>query len=288
MHFHRYTPRKALRMLLRPVRRLAWRWSSHEIHDWTQSLALNEPRVTLVVAHPDDEVFCSGLICALADRGAEITLACFTRGEGGITEEVKITELAALRESELRKAADILGIKELHFLGYIDPVPRRGTCHEPEHDPATLSSDLRALFVTTEPDLIITHGSSGEYWHPGHILLHDYVRSAAPTETTLVSFNAFNAEHPIPEIINEDDRADFRCDARPYAERRERALRCHESQLGVFAIVFGSEKLPGRASYWLAKKLGNSFVVNLITKAFDQIPEVRHELLGCEWTVIAR
>jgi N-acetylglucosamine malate deacetylase 2 len=41
--------------------------------------------VLVVVAHPDDELFASGLLRELSARGRDFHIACLTRGEGGIT-----------------------------------------------------------------------------------------------------------------------------------------------------------------------------------------------------------
>ena len=42
--------------------------------------------VVVVIAHPDDEVFASGTLCLLAERGFKIALVCVTDGEGGSRE----------------------------------------------------------------------------------------------------------------------------------------------------------------------------------------------------------
>ena len=190
----------------------------------------------VVIAHPDDEVFCSGLLCALADRGDSLTLACFTRGEGGAQGAEEVGELAAKRSAELEASAKVLGVEEVRYLDYIDPMPRRGTAHEPQFEAPTLFADINELIESVAPDLIITHGSSGEYWHAAHILLHDFVCKAASRSGAIpvATFNAFNAAHPLQEIVNEDDRSTFRLGGRRYRERREEALRCHASQLSVF------------------------------------------------------
>src|SRR5438105_3415667 len=81
-------------------------------------------RLLLVFAHPDDESFvAAGLSRRYADAGAHIALVTATRGEAGSRGDPPLCaeeELPALREAELREAAALLGIGDIHLLGYHD------------------------------------------------------------------------------------------------------------------------------------------------------------------------
>ena len=87
---------------------------------------LNRPaqRLLAVLAHPDDESFGMGGTLALyAQRGVEVHLICATRGEAGMMDAEHLqgyTSTADKRETELRCAARILGLREVHFLDYRD------------------------------------------------------------------------------------------------------------------------------------------------------------------------
>lgn len=245
-------------MALRPLRRLLWRLRPSTLRPWDEAVGQPGSKVLVIVAHPDDELFCSGLICALAERGDHITIACLTRGEGGAQGDEDIAGLAAVREGELRESARALGAKDVRLLGYVDPPPRGGTARAPAHKRSRMSKDLRALLDEVAPDLVVTHGSSGEYWHPGHILLHDATREAVGLDggARLVTLNAWNPDHPIQEIVNEDDRASFMIDVAPYREARERAMRCHASQLSVFEHFAG-----GSVGDFLEKTANESYRV---------------------------
>src|SRR5688572_8059093 len=78
----------------------------------------------VVVAHPDDEVFCSGLICELKQQGTRVRVLCLTRGEGGPCGGYDREELGRIRSNEMKESCDVLGVDELVFLGHIDPVGR--------------------------------------------------------------------------------------------------------------------------------------------------------------------
>ena len=81
-----------------------------------------DARVILCVfAHPDDESFmAAGVACKYAEEGARVALVTATLGEeGGAGDPPVCTkeELPAVREAELRRAVEILGIHSLDLLG---------------------------------------------------------------------------------------------------------------------------------------------------------------------------
>lgn len=118
----------------------------------------------------------------LADHGIDVVVACSTRGEGGVTGDPPLclpAELGDRREAELRLAARLLGTKSVLFLGYVDPpvapgnLPQAATTDVGEYAGRVLSL-LRAV----GPDMVLTHGSNGEYGHPQHVITHQAVLMA--------------------------------------------------------------------------------------------------------------
>ena len=82
-----------------------------------------------VVAHPDDESFgCGSLLAAAAVRGAEVTVVCATRGEAGQPAAPVTGDLGAVREAELRAAADRLGVHRVEVLGSTGATGTGTTC----------------------------------------------------------------------------------------------------------------------------------------------------------------
>ena len=79
-------------------------------------------RLLVTVAHPDDETFGTGsIIAAAAERGAEVTVCCATRGEAGEAHGLAAdADLAATRETELRAAGSVLGVDRFILLDYVD------------------------------------------------------------------------------------------------------------------------------------------------------------------------
>lgn len=216
-------------------------------------------KAVVVVAHPDDETFCSGLLAALAEQGTKITVLCLTRGEGGPTGGKTREELGAARELEMRKSCECLGVASLEFLNHIDPLARGYRVFAPDVSAEALGQQISPAFDGA--DLVISHGSSGEYWHPAHLLIYAAVKAVASTSSfAWITFMARDTEHPIQKIINQDDSAHFRFDVSSYASVREKSLACHESQLGLFARFSGGESyrdfltVTGTESYCFQKK----------------------------------
>lgn len=222
---------RGLRKAIRPLRRrlLGTPAAAHgdEIRD----------AVLVLIAHPDDEVFCSGLICHLLARGAEVHLLAFTRGEGG--ERGGLADhlsLAATREAELHSAAEALGVSSLTFLDYPDPASVEGQLSAPEHDSGELLAEIQGHLERLTVTDLITHGSGGEYWHPAHLCLHRHARILARRNSGLQlwTFNAWKSDHPLQGILNQDDPAHLSLDGSAYHEQRQRALAAHFSQQSVF------------------------------------------------------
>lgn len=79
-------------------------------------------RALVVTAHPDDMEFgAAGTLARWADQGAEITLCIGTDGSTGTQDkDLMGAPLHDIRVRESRRAADVVGIKELVWLGYQD------------------------------------------------------------------------------------------------------------------------------------------------------------------------
>lgn len=142
---------------------------------------LNGKRLLAVVAHPDDETFgMGGTLAYYARRGVDVYLVCATRGEAGEVEAEKLADFKSigdLREHELGCAARVLGIKEVHFLGYRDS----GMQGSPDNDhPAALiqapmeevAGKIAHLIRQIKPQVVITFDPMGGYMHPDHIAIH--------------------------------------------------------------------------------------------------------------------
>jgi N-acetyl-1-D-myo-inositol-2-amino-2-deoxy-alpha-D-glucopyranoside deacetylase len=140
-----------------------------------------------VYAHPDDEAFGSGgTIARYAADGVCTYLVCATRGEVGEISDPELATpetLGAVREGELRCAAETMGVAELIFLDYRDS----GMAGTPENeDPRAFINapedevleQLVRILRRLRPQAVTTFEPNGGYGHPDHIAIHKHTVSA--------------------------------------------------------------------------------------------------------------
>ena len=205
----------------------------------------------LFVAHPDDEtVFAGGLIALMTARGASVHILAATRGEGGETGEPPLcsrAELGAVREAELRCAAQALGAASLEFLGYRDPeVGPDEALFAFAVDPQGVAQRIAEVIRARGPKVLLCHGTNGEYGHPAHRLVNQAARLAADhlaaDAPLLYTFSADYLEHPRPRLANRDDPADFVFDISPAFKQKLAAARCHSTQGALFVRRISKER----------------------------------------------
>src|SRR5262249_33497180 len=84
----------------------------------------SSPRLLGIFAHPDDETCCAGgTVARHAGHGAEIMVVSATRGEAGRIRDAAVGNrrtIAAVREAELRKACECLGVTMVRCLDHVD------------------------------------------------------------------------------------------------------------------------------------------------------------------------
>jgi LmbE family N-acetylglucosaminyl deacetylase len=144
-------------------------------------------RLLACFAHPDDEAFgTGGTLARYAAQGYEIQLVCATRGEvGEISDEQLATPatLGAVREAELRCAAETMGIAEPIFLNYRDS-GMAGTAENNDPrafiniPPEQVVAQLVQIIRQVKPHVVVTFEPFGGYGHPDHIAIHRHTVAA--------------------------------------------------------------------------------------------------------------
>jgi LmbE family N-acetylglucosaminyl deacetylase len=133
-------------------------------------------KLMAVLAHPDDESLgFGGTLARYAAEGIETSLVCATRGERGWTGEPNDDPgplaLGRLRETELRAAADVLGIADVTILNYVDGDLQ---CADPAEVVARIVAEMRRV----RPDVVVTFGPDGAYGHPDHVAISQLATTA--------------------------------------------------------------------------------------------------------------
>jgi LmbE family N-acetylglucosaminyl deacetylase len=134
--------------------------------------------ILAVLAHPDDETFgLGGTLALYAQRGYDTYYVCATRGEVGSADEEFMRgfkDTAEMRTDELMRAAKILGLKEVFFLGYRDSgMPGSEDNKHPNAQVARSIDEVAGRVVKyireLKPDVVLTFDPIGGYKHPDHI-----------------------------------------------------------------------------------------------------------------------
>ncbi|MBN1679402.1 MAG: PIG-L family deacetylase [Anaerolineae bacterium] len=198
--------------------------------------------VLFIGAHPDDEtVMAGGTLAMLHQRGISTFIACATDGRGGesggVPEVQTLTDLARLRQRELTCAADALGAASVTLFGYEDPVigPDE-TLYGFAADENVFVDQIADLIRLKDVDVVLSHGTDGEYGHPAHIQVNRAVRRAVREHTPDVLFYSIAARVPGVEdrIWNVSDPAHFALDISPWFDAKHAAMICHRTQYELF------------------------------------------------------
>ncbi len=189
--------------------------------------------MAVILAHPADEAFtCAGSLALARDAGKTTRLLVVTRGEAGNPERTPDADLAAIRESEMVRAAEAIGLNEVTLLeGYPDGAVAAESTER-------LIEEIFAWLGNRRPDVLITFGSHGVTGDPDHITVGSAARWAverlalqgvAPNSTFVIA-PGFGPGPNRYDLSGEEQGATHRIDITEVAQRRLDALQSHASQ----------------------------------------------------------
>jgi LmbE family N-acetylglucosaminyl deacetylase len=203
-------------------------------------------RILVMTAHPDDaDIMAGGSMARWVDDGDDVHLVLFTRGDKGHDDPAMTSQrVAALRETEQRAAAAVLGVRRLTFLDFAD-----GELAWAARD---LAETATRLIRQERPDTVVTHDPFGgapgyrePQMHPDHravgaaVVDACYFRAAGPLFYPEQA-TAGAAPHRVREILLiMTDHADHAVDIGAAFDRKVRAVRAHASQFDRHPDVEG-------------------------------------------------
>jgi LmbE family N-acetylglucosaminyl deacetylase len=215
-------------------------------------------RALVITAHPDDVDFgAGGTVAVLTASGVEVSYCIVTDGDaGGFDRTIDRKEMAVIRRKEQRRAAEILGVHDVTFLGYPDG---RVTAS------LDLRRDLAREIRRSRPDRVICPSPERDYErlpasHPDHLAVGEAALDALyPDARNPFAFPELLDEgfepHTVHEIwIMASSRSTIYVDITETVDRKLAALAAHESQLpepeGTAALVRGwAERIGAEAGY---------------------------------------
>jgi LmbE family N-acetylglucosaminyl deacetylase len=222
--------------------------------------------VMFIAAHPDDpEFLAGGTVGRLAKEGREITYVIVTNGNKGSADRtVTSDQLTAIREEEQRRAARVLGVTHIEFLGYED---------SDLEDTRALRRDVTRQIRRWRPVLIVTLNPHRTYtnfpgWHRDHRITGRVVLDCVyPLARDRLAFPELSSEyepHSVREVhFIQWEHPQLVADITDTIDLKLQAIRCHASQVGDFTAV--EARVRNRAAI-LGREKGYSYA-----EGFDQI-----------------
>ena len=223
-------------------------------------------RVMFVAAHPDDADFLAGgTVARFAREGREVAYVVVTNGNKGSSDHsVTPEQLVRTREDEQQRAAQVLGVNHVAFLGYED-----GELEDTRDVRRDVTREIRRW----GPDLIITLNPHRTYdnfpgWHRDHRstgrIVLDCVYPLARDRMAFPELDPAFAPHTVREVyVIQWVEPNLIVDISETIELKFEAARCHASQIADFKAF--ETRMRDRAAT-LGKEKGYAYA-----EGFDRI-----------------
>lgn len=207
-------------------------------------------RILVTAAHPDDIEFgVAGSVARWTSMGAEVIYCLITDGSAGSNDpDANLEELILQRREEQTRAAAVVGVKDVRYLGYKD-----GTL-QPTIE---LRRDLTRLIREVKPNRVVTQDPTtvfaGDFYinHPDHRAAGEAtIYAVFPSAETRPIFPELIADGYEPHKVDElyldltMNPTTF-VDITDVLDRKIRSLAAHVSQLG------GGEDFENGAAKWV-------------------------------------
>ena len=203
--------------------------------------------VLVVTPHPDDaEYGVAGTVARWTNEGRTVVYVVCTNGDKGTSDrEVKPESLIKIREKEQIAAANLLGVKEVIFLGY----PDQGLEETPR-----FRKDIVKQIRRFRPETVVTADPYRRYiWHRDHRITGQVTLDAVfPYARDHLSYPDLLEEglepHKVKEILLwASENINHRLDITDTFPLKLNALREHKSQVGHIPRQELEGYLRGRA-----------------------------------------
>lgn len=218
-------------------------------------------RILVVFAHPDDAEFGTAGTAARASReGKEVFYAVVTDGSKGSGDpEMTPQRLIATRKQEQCDAAEIVGVRDVSFLGFPDGML------EPTIE---LRRAITASIRQCKPDVVIAQNASRDFamspfvQHPDHLATGEATLAAIyPCARDRMTFPELLAEGLEPHAVKETwvvgtGAPDHFIDISSTLDIKIKALRAHVSQVGE---RFDVEKFVPERAHKLGEDQGMEY-----------------------------
>jgi LmbE family N-acetylglucosaminyl deacetylase len=192
-------------------------------------------RVLVVMAHPDDVDFgAAGTVRAWTDSGVVVTYCLVTDGDaGGFDDTIPRPEMARIRRREQTAAAELVGVKDLVFLGRPDGRVVADL---------DLRCDLSRVIRQVRPQVVLCQSAQRNYGriyasHPDHLAAGEAAISAVYPDsrnpfafTELLDVEGLAPWSVVETWVAGHADTNHAVDITEHVDVKMAALRAHESQ----------------------------------------------------------
>lgn len=213
-----------------------------------------------VAAHPDDLDFgCAGTTATLTAAGSEVVYCLVTDGQaGGFDSSISRERMAEIRREEQTAAAKVVGVTELHFLGFPDGAVEANL---------DLRRAIARVIRQVQPDTVIAQSPQRNLdriytSHPDHLAVGESTLNAVyPDARNEFAFpelltNESLEPHTVSEVwLMGGPDADHYVDISDVIELKIEALLCHVSQMRA------PERMPDLIKEWARACAGDGGLV---------------------------
>jgi LmbE family N-acetylglucosaminyl deacetylase len=203
---------------------------------------IQNKKVLVFIAHPDDETSCGGTIAKLTREQNDVVIAIATNGDKGThTVNVSPQEISATRKKEMANTASILGVKDVIWLGFDD-----GTLEARKQE---VKEICFRVIRQEKPDVVITF-DPWKRWdvHSDHRTIGFAASEAAYLADGCWYYPEHLSEGLEPHDVEEtylfhSDEPNYWVDVKETFSIKIKAADAHESQSARFEETFGERVL---------------------------------------------
>ncbi len=195
-------------------------------------------KILVILAHPDDpEFFCGATIARWTSQGHKVVYYLLTKGDKGTNDHnLQPETLMEIREGEQKKAAQVLGVPEVHFLTNPDGFLASSL---------ELRREVTRIIRMEKPDILVTSDPTNFFPnndatinHPDHraagqIVIESYFPAAGNPKFFPELLDEGLEPHSVKEVwFSLTHQPNTVIDVTQFWPCKMKALHCHASQIG--------------------------------------------------------
>jgi len=217
-------------------------------------------KILVLAAHPDDETLGLGAtIKKHSVNGDSVFLLIFADGESA---RVKSLSKIKRRKLEAMKAANVLGIKKINFLGYADQILDTVPVLE-------IAKHIETAIKNWKPESIYTH-FWGDMNQDHRTIFEATLIATRPTPRSKIKKIICYETPSSTEWGNIKFKPNYFVDIQKFLKTKIKALKYYKKEIEIFPHPRSEKSIINRSQYWgstIGKKNVEPFIV--IRQIFD-------------------